>query len=176
MAVPTRKRAIQNAWVVNDIEASARRWSATLGIGPFFVAEYGDRIFDTLEYRGAPGHLRMKTAIAFSGDMQIELIEPMDDSPSAYRDLYAPGETGFHHLCFWSDDIDADLAHYTDSGCSIANVGKMRGGPRFAYIDARPTTGCMIELLEHDAGLQGLFDKWQRANAAWDGVEPLVLR
>jgi hypothetical protein len=117
----------------------------------------------------------MKTAIAFSGDMQIELIEPTDDSPSAYRDVYGAGETGFHHLCFWSSDIDADLAHYASSGCEIANVGKMRGGPRFAYIDARKTIGCMVELLEENAPLEALFSKWQQRNIDWDGKDPVVL-
>lgn len=166
---------MQNAWVVNDIEASARRWSEALGIGPFFIAEYGDKTFEALEHRGQPGHLRMKTAIAFSGDMQIELIEPTDDSPSAYRDVYAPGETGFHHLCFWSADIDADLAHYESTGNTIANVGTMRGGLRFAYVDARATTGCMIELLQENAPLKAMFAKWQQRNVEWDGRDPVVL-
>lgn len=174
MSGPTRNRAIQNAWVVNDIESSARQFSATLGIGPFFVARYDSSMFESLSYRGAAGELVMQTAIAFSGDMQIELIEPAGDSPSAYRDVYAPGETGFHHLCFWSDDIDADLAHYAALGCEAANVGKMRRGPRFAYVDARERAGCMIELLEHSVPLAALFDSWQQANAAWDGVEPVV--
>ena len=174
MAGPTRNRAIQNAWVVDDIESAARRWSETLGIGPFFLARYDSGMFESLRYRGAPGELVMRTAIAFSGDMQIELIEPEGAGPSAYRDVYAPGETGFHHLCFWSDDIDADLSHYAGLGCDAANSGKMRGGPRFAYVDARERSGCMIELLEYRAPLAALFDSWQEANAAWDGVEPIV--
>jgi hypothetical protein len=174
VTAPTHKRAIQNAWVVTDIEAAARRWSATLGIGPFHLARYTSSMFESLEHRGKPATLNMKTAIAFSGDIQIELIEPTDDSPSAYRDVYAAGETGFHHLCFWSDDIDADLAHYAALGCAAANTGKMRGGPRFAYIDARAQSGCMIELLEHKPALAALFDAWREANERWDGVEPIV--
>lgn len=174
MAGPTGRRAIQNAWVVNDIEASVRTWSETLGIGPFFVATYGGSMFETVSYRGKPGEMNMKTAIAFSGDMQIELIEPLDDAPSAYRDVYRPGEEGFHHLCFWSEDIDADLAHYAGLGCKAANTGKMRGGPRFAYVDARERTGCMIELLEHSDALAGLFESWRVANVEWDGGDPFV--
>ncbi len=174
MSKPTRKRAIQNAWVVNDIEAAAKQWSETLGIGPFFIGQYGNKVFESLEYRGSEGTLDMTTAIAFSGDMQIELIEPKGLAPSAYRDIYAPGETGFHHLCFWSDDIDADLAHYASIGCEAANVGKMRNGPRFAYVDAWQRSGCMIELLEYVEPLAKLFDSWREANESWDGKNPIV--
>lgn len=174
MSKPTRTRAIQNAWVVNDIEAAARRWSETLGIGPFYIGQYQSRMFDDLQYRGEAATLDMTTAIAFSGDMQIELIEPVGTAPSAYRDVYAEGETGFHHLCFWSDDLDADLAHYAALGCAAANTGTVRGGPRFAYVDARTTSGCMIELLEYQAPLATLFDSWQDANKQWDGKDPIV--
>lgn len=163
---------------MDDLEAAARSWSAHLGIGPFFIAEYGDQTFDELLYRGQPGHLRMKTAICYAGDEQIELIQPLDNTPNAYRDTFPHGGGpggGFHHLCFWSDDLDADLDHYTSLGHAIANVGRVVKGPRFAYVDTRSELGCMVELLETAPPIMNLFSQWRETCAAWSGGDPLVI-
>ncbi|MEM7612788.1 MAG: VOC family protein [Pseudomonadota bacterium] len=174
MSRPTHNTVTQNAWIVNDIEKAARQWSATMGIGPFFLGHYTSDLFEGMRYRGADGALHMKTAIAFSGDLQIELIQPMGDEPSAYRDVYPVGGEGFHHMCFWSDDLDADLAYYEQAGCETVNVGRMRGGPRFAYVDTRKQMGCMIELLEPHEHVIALFAGWKQRADDWDGKDPIV--
>jgi len=171
MSQPTDQRPMQKAWVVPNIDEAARRWSAALGIGPFFVATYTPERFESLLYRGAPGVLTMTTAIAYAGDEQIELIQPLGDAPNAYRDTVPDGASGFHHLCFWSRDLDADIAHYSALGYPIANRGQMAGGPRFAYMDATAGIGSMIELLEWSAGLEAFFDGLRRQCAEWDGAE-----
>lgn len=172
--LPTRREVTQNAWVVTDIEAAAEAWSATLGIGPFFMGTYPASLFEGMTYRGASGELTMTTAIAYSGDLQIELIQPLGDAPNAYRDVYAPGESGFHHVCFWSDDLDADLAAYAAADAITVNQGRMRGGPRFAYVDTRAQFGCMTELLEPHPHVVELFAGWKRQSEAWDGKAAIV--
>ena len=172
--LPTRRAVMQQGWVVNDLEAAAHRWSRALGIGPFFVGEFPPEVFGGLRYRGGAGELTMRTAIAFSGDQQIELIQPLGDAPNAYRDMFPAGREGFHHVCFWSDDMDADLAHYARQGAATVNVGVMAGGPRFAYVDTRAQLGCMTELLEPHPMVVGLFARWQASAAAWDGRGPLL--
>ncbi|MEO1203594.1 MAG: VOC family protein [Pseudomonadota bacterium] len=175
MTQPTENRPLQKAWIVTDIEAAARRWSKALGVGPFFVAEYPPSVFDELHYRGAPGKLHMKTAIAYAGDEQIELVQPLGDFDCAYNDTVPYGQGGFHHLCFWTDDIDADVAHYESLGLEVANAGRMTdGGPRFAYVDASETLGAMIELLERRPALVELFDGWRDTCRKWDGAEAIV--
>ena len=171
---PTRRKVTQNAWVVADLEAAATAWSETLGIGPFFLGTYPASLFEDMTYRGAPGELTMRTAIAYSGDLQIELIEPLGDAPNAYRDMHAAGTSGFHHVCFWSDDLDADLAHYAAQGAATVNVGRMRHGPRFAYVDTRAQYGCMTELLEPHPHVVELFTDWKYQSEHWDGQERIV--
>ncbi len=176
MANPTNNVAIQNAWLVSDIENVARQWSSALNIGPFYLAEYTSDMFETLEYRGTPGKLQMKTAIAYAGNVQIELVEPVGVYPCAYYDTIPEGTTGFHHLCYWSDDIDADLAHYQKQGFEIANFGKMAGGPRFAYVDASATLGCMIELLERATGIEKLFNSWKEKAEDWKAGNSSIIK
>ena len=86
--------AFQSAWIVDDIDEAARLWAEKTGIGPFFVADYQEGVFET-SYRGKPAPMTMKTALAQAGSMQIELIQPTGDGPSAYRDTVPMGRPGF---------------------------------------------------------------------------------
>lgn len=173
---PDSRVLLQQAWVVNDLEAAARRWSQTVGIGPFYLADYKPDFFVDVSYRGAPGVMQMRTAICYSGDVQIELIEPTGTGPSCYRDTVPQGQEAFHHICYWTHDLEADIAAYAARGCPVANRGRVRNGPGFAYLDATRSVGCMIELLEYSERLAGIFDGWRANCAAWTGGELFVRR
>jgi len=99
---------IQYAWVVPDLAEAARRWHATTGIGPFLVNR--DLKLDEPRYRGQPSITRFSTAVAQHGDVQIELVEQLDDSRSAYRDTVAAGTAGFHHIAFIATDFAATVS------------------------------------------------------------------
>ena len=55
-------------------------------------------------YRGRPTEPVASIAFANSGELQIELIEQEDDSPSIYREFLDAGHDGFHHLAWWVED------------------------------------------------------------------------
>ncbi len=174
--MPSRRDLLQQAWVVDDLEHAARRFSATLGIGPFFTADYRAERFVDVEYRGRPGTLQMRTAISYAGSVQIELVQPTTAEPTCYRDSVPAGRDGFHHVCFWSVDLERDTADYVARGCVVANRGRLRDGPGFAYLDATAQLGCMIELLEYSAELAALFERWRETCARWDGGELFARR
>jgi hypothetical protein len=167
------RNAFQSAWVVDDIYETANLWAEKTGIGPFFVAEYGEgALIDTL-YRGAPSTLTMKTALAQAGKMQIELIQPTGDMPSAYRDTVPMGRTAFHHIALWSSDVEAGIAGYEEKGFEVATRGNAAGIVQFAYIDTSAVFGHMIELVEKNDIIQGIFDSVATAAIGWDGSEPV---
>ncbi len=174
LSQPSYREPLQHAWRVTDIEAAAERFSKLLGIGPFFVAEYRGKVFETVTHLGQATDLHLKTAIAYSGDVQIELVEPQGRAPSVYTLTHDLPAGRYHHTCYWSSDLDADLAHYARHECPAIDIGKLRHGPRFAYLDARATLGHVIELLEYDAGIAALFENWKQQNLAWDGQTSIV--
>lgn len=174
---PTNNTVIQQAWVVKDIEQAALQWSKAFNIGPFYLAEYTPQVFSHIEYRGEPGKLHMKTAIAYSGDVQFELVEPIGSYPCAFFDTVQEGHIGFHHICYWSDDFEADLAHYTNQGFVIANQGQVvGGGPNFAYIDASESLGFMIELLERRESTEKVFSGWRESAKTWTADQDLIVK
>lgn len=172
MTLPTDRTVFQHAWVVDDLEAAVERWATTLGIGPFFLLDHSDDLVDTM-YRGEPASLSMRLALAQAGPVQVELIQPKGDGPNCYRDLVPAGTTGFHHICMWTHDIDADTAHFAAHGCPAVNTGRVRDSVRFAYYDARDTLGCMVEVMERSDEVEALFQSIAVAAVGWEGDDPL---
>lgn len=171
MKLPTDRNVFQNAWVVDDLDAAMKKWVDEMGIGPFFVAEHGAQFTD-LMYRGEPSELYMTVALAQAGPVQIELIQPTTDKPCAYRDSVPAGATGFHHMCVWTKDIEADTRYFEGLGYAAANIGKA-GFARFAYYDTRPLMGCMLEVVEHKPQIEALFGRIAEVCAGWDGKRPV---
>ncbi|MGW7579459.1 zinc-binding dehydrogenase [Streptomyces sp. NPDC054765] len=91
----------QIGYVVRDIEASMQGF-INCGIGPWFYLKNvkpGD-----FTYHGEPSDMAMDVAVANSGDIQIELITPVNDAPSMYRGFLAAGHEGVQHVAYWSED------------------------------------------------------------------------
>lgn len=164
------ERIVQNAYIVNDIEAAARRWSETFGIGPFVLLE---GIEMPMRHRGTDGRIALSAALAFTGEIQIELIQQLSDGPSAYRDVYAPGQEGFHHVAILCRDFDAAVARHEALGHAMSmSFGEPNG--RTAYMDARASIGSMIELYSDYRGIQDLYTMVAARAAAWDRREVIV--
>lgn len=164
----TGPHLMQVAFIVDDVEAAARAWIATTGIGPFYMVPHIQ--LAEMTYRGAPGEgLDFSVALAQSGGMQVELIQQHCDRPSAYRDTIAKGTQGFHHFCIYTDDYDATRQSYVDQGFIVAVDSKF-GAMRFCYVDTAPALGCMIEIVEKNDAQTEAFTKIAQGAADWDGV------
>lgn len=104
----------------------------------------------------------------------IELIRQHDDGPSAYRDMFDPGEQGLHHVAFWSDDYAEDVKAYVEAGFETAMEMEIRDGLEVAYIDTTAVLGHMVELLPRDRSVVELFDFVRLASRGWDGTDLVV--
>lgn len=169
MAIPgvPGPHVMQNAYVVDDIEAAAMRWIETAGIGPFLHVPHV--VLEEYSYRGERrSGLDFSVALAQSGGVQVELIQQHCDSPSAYRDTMAKGQTGFHHVGIYVADYDAAYRDYIGKGFASAVDGTF-GAMRFAYVDTSAAIGCMVELIEQDPVQTDFFKRIAAAAAGWDG-------
>ena len=108
----------QHAYVVNDLERSANGWSELLGAGPFSIRAHHRAL--RFEYRGTPQEADVSYAFGYLGDTMIQLIQQHDDTPSIYREMYAPGEEGFHHVATLVHDFPAARQYFLDQGFEVA--------------------------------------------------------
>lgn len=156
--------AVQQGYVVPDLRSAMRHWLAR-GVGPFFFEELRDYsgIHDGMEIR-----LDLDAGFAYSGDQQIEVIQPLGSATSIYsRFLEEHPRGGLQHLAFWVDDIDETLER-------IERIGKryvvaQRYGDRHAYLDSVEAPGVMIQLMAHSDTNDELFRIVRKASRSWDG-------
>src|ERR1700681_1677621 len=104
----------QLGYVVEDAPAAMEYWITALDVGPFFYLPSPP--LNELRYRGEPTDARIAVAITYSGDLQVELIQPLDDHPSPYRDFQSSFGSGLHHIAHFTNDYDAALASYRARG------------------------------------------------------------
>lgn len=163
----------QFAYVVDDLEAAAARWAATVGAGPFFVTEHhrGDRF----EYRGQPIEADVSYAFGYSGSAQIQLIQQHDDLPSIYRDMFPAGEYGFHHVASLVPDYPSARQRLLDQGHALA-CELDANDIHACYFDTRATIGCFTELHSTTDRIVATFARWRAAHDEWDGQGSPVRR
>ena len=161
---------MQNGFVVPDWREAALHWAETLGVGPFFVVEHV--AFSELRYRGEPTSIDMSVAIAYAGELQIELVQQHDDAASIYTDFLRGNAPGLQHVGALTDDLDRAL---DDNALreKIVQDGVTTAGQRFAYVDTVLHNGSMLEIVETDAGMLKAFDYMKDAARNWDGKDPI---
>lgn len=160
---------IQQGYVVPDIQAAMKHWIER-GVGPFFIERLRG-IPGT--YRGKESKFNLDAAFAYSGDQQIEVIQPLDDTPSIYRRYLEDHRTGgLQHLAVWVDSIDAKLAELESAGSAYEVL--QRYGDGHAYLDSVDAPGVMIQLMAHSEFMDELFETIRQGSIGWDGEsEPI---
>ncbi|MFO6446430.1 VOC family protein [Erythrobacter sp. NE805] len=161
---------MQLAFVPADFDAAVRHWTGTMGVGPFYMIE-GIHL-DGMTYRGAPTEAVFDLALAYWGDLQIELIRPRDDHPSIYRGEYGSTGNGLHHVCILVDDLAAARAVCEEAGAEVVIEGRF-GTSEVIYVDPGTGPGTLVEILQQAKDGPDLFGMIKAAGQDWDGSEPL---
>ncbi len=139
----TLPQIYQLGYVVADVEKAARHYESTFDIGPFsgpIVVPMKKAVL-----MGRTVDTRIKTMFAKSGDVQIELIQPLDGNNPYTEFLEKRGE-GIHHLGFKVDDMEQAKAGLARKGlqpffsCDLVVM-------KFAYYDTAEYGGLALELL-----------------------------
>jgi hypothetical protein len=163
---------MQNAFVVEDLAAAIEHWARVIHVGPFFVFE---RVpFKEVWYRGQPAtDIDLTVAIAYWGEVQVELIRQRNDVPSIYTDFRARHGTGLQHMGVMSADLGRDLERLRSKGIEPVQHGNA-AGMRFAYVATDHHPGGMIELIEATPKTLAFFERMRLAARDWDGRAAIV--
>ena len=167
-------RLIQTAFITDDIRASMHELTRTLGAGPWFLRERG--VFPHQIYRGQPSQTALAIALGYAGDMQFEIIQQLDDSPSVYRDQFERSGYGLHHFGMAVTDYSAALAHYRGMGDTLVYEAEVANGARVGYFDTHGRLPAMIEVIEFLPATRAMFERFRDSARHWDGSDPVRLR
>jgi methylmalonyl-CoA/ethylmalonyl-CoA epimerase len=143
----------QQAFVVADLDRAQEAMQASLGCDEFVNLPASDLDYDL---RGERVSCALALGFARSGNMQIELIQPVRGAGLHVEFLGSNGP-GAHHLGFIVDDLDAVVALGDESGFP-AVMGGQFGSLRFCYLDTWDALGLYVELVEDpDAMLMAIM-------------------
>lgn len=165
---------IQTAFIVEDIRESMQLFTKQLKVGPWFWRERG--IFPWQEYRGKPTDVELSIAMGYSGSMQYELIQQLNDVPSVYMDVVKKRGYGLHHFGVGAPDYAARKQAYLDEGFELHYEAEVTGGNRVAYFDTTHILPAMIEVITMSPGTEAMFTSFQQASVGWDGSDPIRMR
>ncbi len=157
-ALPLAGPICQVAWVTDDLDATEGTLRALFGVTTW--TRMPDIRFgpDTCTYRGRPADFTADIAIAYSGDLQLELIRPVSGE-SLYTEHLARHGAGLHHVCVEVDDMAEAVAAVRAAGQEIAMAGSMGGGLMdFAYVETAAVGASYVELARVGPELHAFYD------------------
>jgi methylmalonyl-CoA/ethylmalonyl-CoA epimerase len=123
--------------VVRDMEATMKFYEKMFGIEPFPTVES--------EIDSA----KLRIGLLQLGEVQIELIQVLEGESIHSKFLEEKGE-GLHHLGFFVQDIEKELAQLEKQGVKVLERGEVLGVVKFAYLDTEKTLGVILELIQLD--------------------------
>ena len=130
----------QIAIVVKDLEKVAENYWNILGIGPWAIFNWEAPLVYDRKYHGETVWAREKIALAQVGDVQLELVQPVEGA-SIYKDWLDEHGEGLHHMNFLVDDVDEAAEIFTKEGFLSLQSGRF--GPQeqkgaYNYFDIWP--------------------------------------
>lgn len=146
----------QLSWVTDDLDATEQLLSTQFGIGAWTRipgVRFGP---EACTYRGAPCDAVADISMAYSGDLQLELIRPVSGD-SVWSEFLSRDRPGLHHVCFYVDDLDQAVATATGQGLEVLMAGDMAGPMRFAYLDGSAAGAPYIELAQLSPAMEEFF-------------------
>ncbi|MDD3799094.1 MAG: VOC family protein [Novosphingobium sp.] len=158
----------QIGYLVGDLDASIARWIDLMGVGPWTV--FRNVALDG-EYKGVAGTVTMDVGLAYQGDVQIELIQATNGTPSPYRQADGAPILGVHHIAWLVNDLDDAIAKAGTDGLQLA-FRASNPGTRVAYFEAPGDPGVLFEFIESE-GTRDLIASGKAATRTWDGSNPV---
>lgn len=148
-------KLLQIGIIVEDVEAAVKRYEEQYGMGPWNLVDFGPKLFPKMLVDGKPGMVEGKFAFCQAYGFEIELIQPINESP--YKTWLKEHGPGIHHIAVVTRDNFKDVVaeHEKLTGkkpwlwCKEDN-GKENEGMEFAYLDLVKELGIFVEIYNED--------------------------
>ena len=150
------KGAVQIGIVVPNLDQSTQLLRDLFGLGPFKFIEWPNRPDSKYWFRGHEESIRIKQGFVQAGNLELELIQPLEGERNAYRQFLDAKGGGIHHVLFEVDDMDAVVAALEPKGVRVLQAGTgIRPGTRWVLLDSTDLVGFLIELRQRAPGCDG---------------------
>ena len=151
-------RFFQVAYVTRDLDRAVHAFQEQYGIRSFYF-QRGNQIDE---------HTRTDFALAWVGDVMLELIQPSGNGNSFYEAMLGPDPFGtrlhhFGHLVPNRAEWDRINEHFTREEAAIPLQGSVADFLSYLYVDQRAQTGHFLEYILCEPAGQAFFDSVPRS-------------
>ena len=137
----------QVAWVVKDIVKAETFFTQIMGVKTFVHADNLATTDNEGTYMGQPGDWGIRLSLAYAGETQIELIQPVSGHSIFADDLARHGDA-VQHVAYWLDESEyAAAAHHLEASGYPLIQGFMGRIGRVGYFDTRAAIGVVTEIV-----------------------------
>jgi hypothetical protein len=162
------------AYVVDEIEAAARRLNQQFGAGPFFFLDQVP--VSDVSSRGEPGEFVHASAFGICNEVPVELMVIAKLAPARAAERFAGNTTPrFHHAAYAVPPavVEETRAELEQRGLPEYLHAHFGEEVDFTYHDGSASLGHDIELHADSEGLRGFFAMFESAAESWDGSDLL---
>ncbi len=161
----------QLGYLVEDIDSAVDVWMQQLQAGPWTVIKNVPLLCTYMEQESSP---TVDIALAYRGDMQIELIQQTNDAPSPYRKYFQQKQFGLHHTAYLSHNMDATVEQAKALGHQVVCDINMPDGARYVYTQIEALgNDVFVEFLDATPNMLKMFEYGIPAAAKWrPGLTP----
>ena len=145
-----RKRIITQIGILTeDIQTAKTAWEKFLGLPSQQISQSDGYAQTHAVYRGEPLEGRLYQVCFNFENIELELIQPVGDVPSYWKECLEKNGPGIHHISFAVKNMDKCIADCEELGIPSIQRGDFPGG-RYAYLDASDSMNVVLELLEKE--------------------------
>ncbi len=145
-----RKRIVTQIGILTaNIHTSKAAWEKFLNLPPQEITESCGYEQTRALYRGQPLNGRIYQVGFTFENIELELIQPVDDTPSYWKECLDKNGPGIHHIAFAVKNMEGCIRDCESMGACLTQKGDFPGGS-YAYLDAMDSMNVILELLEKD--------------------------
>ena len=150
MREPLFTETLQISVVVRDLDAAMATYVREYGIGPWAIYEFNPDNVSGMHEGGEPVARRWRLALAQVGQVQWELVQPLDDD-SVYARFLAANGPGVHHVGVGVRSYEGTISELAERGHEVL-LGGEYNGVNFAYLSTDRDLGVITEIFSGPPG------------------------
>jgi len=141
---------LQVAVVVKDLDVSMKKYWNEWGIGPWSIYTFDPNTVKNMILRGKREDYIMRLALAQIGNVQWELIQPLDEK-SIYAEFLKVHGEGLHHVALGTRSYNETMELAKEKGINLIQGGTWFGFT-YTYLDTRDDLATIVEIYNQPEG------------------------
>jgi hypothetical protein len=162
---------VQVAYLVQDLPAAMKHWQESFGLPLFMHIDQVD--CEAVTYQGEPVDFPLSTAIAQSGDLQIELLLMRPEQKARFPSFFRTGENKLHHYQVRTTDLNGVLERNRWHDKTLLRARAL-AGMEFCFVDAGLPDGSLLEIVEGSPEMLAFLEGFKAVSESWS-ESPQVL-